>query len=232
LPEISNWGRKQYVFSGFEKTVSTFEINASQFPIEKDESAQEYWTQQAPFIPFDGDKYLDRSDMPANYRELNDAWVVNPPAFNPEEAEESAQRLLEEAAALRKWTIPPRARVELAFGPFVAAELTELGDEVYFVWRTDNNRFWRNSVGVKNKSFDNIASFSNDPRVAAAMKLIMAALVRDFLVAEERRKIFDVKKTRVGGSRAKKQEARIVYLPRVRYAIDINAPKRISQGRG
>ena len=62
------------------------------------------------------------------------------------------------------------------------------------------------------------------------MKLIMAALVRDFLVAEERRKIFDVKKTRVGGSRAKKQETRIVYLPRIRYVIDINAPKRISQG--
>jgi hypothetical protein len=140
--------------------------------------------------------------------------------FNPDEAEESAQRLLEEAAALRKWTIPPRARVELAFGPFVAAELTELGDEVYFVWRTGNNRFWRNSVGVENKGFDNIASFSNDPRVAAAMKLIMAALVRDFLVAEERRKIFDVKKTRVGGSLAKKQEARIVYLPRIRYVID------------
>src|ERR1700730_7529030 len=77
LPEISDWGRKQYVFSGFEKTVSTFEINASQFPIEKDESAQEYWTQQPPFIPFDGDKYLDRSDMPANYRELNDASVLN-----------------------------------------------------------------------------------------------------------------------------------------------------------
>ena len=62
------------------------------------------------------------------------------------------------------------------------------------------------------------------------MKLIMAALVRDFLVAEERRKIFDVKKTRVGGSRAKKQETRIVYLPRIRYVIDINAPKRIFAG--
>jgi hypothetical protein len=168
--------------------------------------------------------------MPANCRELNEAWVINPPAINPDEAEESAQRLLEEAVALRQWTIPPRARVELPFGPFVAAELTELGDEVYFVWRTEDNRFWRNSVGVENKGFDNIAGFSNDPRVAAAMKLIMAALVRDFLVAEERRKIFDVKKTRVRGSSAKKQEARIVYLPRIRYIIDINAPKRISEG--
>jgi len=115
LPEISDWGRKQYVFSGFEKTVGTFEINASQFPIEKDESAQEYWTQQPPFIPFDGDKYLDRSDMPANYRELNDAWVLNPPAFNPEEAEESAQRLLEEAAALAEMDDPTEGARRISF---------------------------------------------------------------------------------------------------------------------
>ena len=228
LPEISAWGRKQYVFSGFEKTVSTYDIDVSQLSIEKDEDAQEYWTQQIPSIPFDGDKYLDKFDMPANFRELNDAWTLNPPVINLDGAEESAQGLLEEAAALRKWTIPPRARVEISFGPFVAAELTELGDEVYFVWRTNNNRYWRNSVGVEKKGYDNVDTFPNDPRVLAAMKLIMAALVRDFLVVEERRKIFDVKKMRVWSARTKKQETRIVYLPRIRYVIDVNAPTRIS----
>lgn len=230
LPEISDWGRRQYSFSGFDKKVFTWEIDVSKFPIMKNEEAKEYWTNQPPTIAFDGDQYLDPGDMPANIKALHDIWKLNPPDIDPEEADEIALGLLEEASALRQWTIPPRACVELAFGPFVAAELTELGDEVYFVWRTEDNRYWRNSVGVAKKGFDNLAYFTDDKRVAVTMKLVMCALVRDFLVAEERRKIFDVKKKRIGEGKHSKQQTRFVYLPRIRYIIDNNAPKRLKEG--
>jgi len=116
LPEISDWGRKQYMFSGFEKTVSSRVIDFSEFRIDIAEDAQEYWTQQTPEIAFDEDKYLDAGDMPANVRELREIWELNPPDIDPEQADEVALRLLEEASAIRHWTIPPRAHVELAFG--------------------------------------------------------------------------------------------------------------------
>jgi hypothetical protein len=230
LPEISDWGRKQYIFSGFEKTVSSRVIECSQYPIDKDEDAQEYWTQQAVEITFDEDKYLDAGDMPANWRELHEIWKLNPPDIDPEEADEISLRLLDEASAIRQWTIPPRARVELAFGPFVAAELTELGDEVYFVWRTHSNRYWRNSVGVEKKGFANIAPATEDKRVAVMMKLVMCALVRDFLVTEDRRKIFDVTRRRIDVGKTKSPDARVVYLPRIRYIIDNKAPGRVKEG--
>ena len=62
------------------------------------------------------------------------------------------------------------------------------------------------------------------------MKLIMCALVRDFLVVEDRRKIFDVVRSRIALGATKSRASRVVYLPRVRYIIDKKAPSRIIEG--
>jgi hypothetical protein len=129
---------------------------------------------------------------------------------------------------LRKWTIPPKARVDLKFGPFVAVELTEVGHEVYFVWRTEDERYWCNSVGLVKKGFANVADYAQDDRVVGITKLVMAALVRDFLVTEDRRKVFDVSRRR-GARHAGRQKARVVYLPRIRYMDDGMGPRRIHE---
>src|SRR5262249_15393221 len=51
----------------------------------------------------------------------------------------------------------------------------------------------------------------------AEIKVLMAALVRDFWVAEERHKIFDVTARVQARSHGEKPRRRIVYLPRIRY---------------
>jgi hypothetical protein len=107
--------------------------------------------------------------------------------------------------------------------------LTELGDEIYFVWREENERFWRSSIGTKNLAFDNIAPYTQDERVDAIFKVVMAALVRDFWVVEERHRVFDVVRRRVRQGRGK-GASRFVHLPRIRYNYDGNGASRISRG--
>ena len=116
----------------------------------------------------------------------------------------------------------PTARlVEVKAGPFVGVELTEIHDEVYFVWRAASNRYWLTSIGVRNQGFVNplmLPPEKGGETVAAVLEALMAALVRDFWVAEERRKIFDVKQRQ--GPRATRghgTDRRFVYLPRIRY---------------
>ena len=83
--------------------------------------------------------------------------------------------------------------------------------------------------GLK-KGIPNIATFTDDQRVAVMMKLIMCALVRDFLVVEVRRKIFDVTRRRIGVGTTRSRDARVICLPRVRYIIDKKAPSRVKEG--
>jgi hypothetical protein len=129
-PKATNWGRRQVTYSNFYKTFTDIQIDPAQFPIGKDEEAQEFWTQQALFVSFDGDQYLTAGDLPANWKYLHETWAEHPPNMAPDKAEETAQLLLEEATALRKWTIPQKARVDLKLGPFVAVELTEVSEIV------------------------------------------------------------------------------------------------------
>jgi hypothetical protein len=129
--------------------------------------------------------------------------------------------LLDEGNALRQWTIPPRAEVKLTVGPFVSVELTEVGDEVYFVWRALDGKYWRTNVSVRTQSFVNDVVAGPQSRslmVRAGIRLLMAALIRDFWVVEERHRVFDVRVERIPRMTvSRKRNYRVIYLPRIRY---------------
>jgi hypothetical protein len=131
-PIASDWGRRQIYFDGGKCTIDSYPLNPAGFPIERDEIATEYWTQKKPALPFDAPAYLTPEDFPANLKRISDAWDAEKVDIDIAIAEATIERLLEEASALRQWTIPPRAYVELRVGPFVGVELTEVaGEEVY-----------------------------------------------------------------------------------------------------
>src|SRR5262249_11103838 len=67
------------------------------------------------------------------------------------------------------------------------------------------------------------------PEVQAASRLLMAALVRDFWVIEERHSVFDVKIERALSGKPGVR-SRVVYLPRVRYVSSGMNVGRLSQG--
>ncbi len=218
---VSDAGRRQAYHDGAAQNLATWLIQPKQFPISRDEEASEYWRNRFPTLLFDGACYLDPGDMPASGNDIVSAWEKEQLTINPRQARKAAVLMLDEAAALRRWTIPPRAFVDVKVGPFVGVELTEMNDEVYFVWRTANYRYWLTSVGVRSRGFNNediLPADRGGEQVTAVMETLMAALVRDFWVAEERRKIFDVKERRKPSGNGKhKAEQRYVYLPRIRY---------------
>ena len=230
----SDSGRRQAFTDGYSLLDGRFEIDFANFAIKRDKDAQEYWTASALEPLFDAPSYLDPWDMPADLPGLAAAWGAEPVNVDPEAVEPTIRGLIAEAASLRRWTIPPRACVPMRVGPFAAVELTEIGDEVYFAWRTAVDRYWITSVGVRECTFNTHLMADPDgkgPLVDASIRLLMAALVRDFWVADERRAIFDVttdRRQRQPGR--ERQEPRVVYLPRVRYGNSDVGLARLSSG--
>jgi len=219
-PLISDAGRRQMYLDSRRHSMDTWTLQPDEFAITADKEAQEYWNCKLPTLLFDGHLYLDPWDMPISVEECM-AWDRDKPSIDIRQAHEASSHLLDEAIALRRWTIPQRAFVEVRVGPFIGVELTEVHDEVYFVWRAASHPYWSTSVGIKTQTFVSpwmLPKEQGGEEVAAVLETLMAALVRDFWVAEERRKIFDVKqRQRVGLKGASKAERHFVYLPRIRY---------------
>jgi len=130
---------------------------------------------------------------------------------------------LNEAVALREWTIPPNGFAEVSIGPFIGVEVTEVGDDVFFIWRAPNNHYWDMLVGTKNQTFTNTNVFTRDPhnpfneKGELAIRLLLSAIIRDFWVVAERQKVFGLKARRIERRGIHGAERRVVYLPRVRY---------------
>jgi Restriction endonuclease len=220
-PVLSDAGRRQLYLNGYQQCMQTWTLQPEEFPVATNVAAQEYWMWKSPMLLFDGERYLDPDDMPISGEEFLAGWEVDKPTIDIRQAHVAAADLLNEAVALRRWMIPPRAFVEVNAGPFVGVELTEVHDEVYFVWRATSNRYWLTSVGHSTQRFNNpvvLPPEKGGEKVAAVLEVLMAALVRDFWVAEERRKIFDVQeRQRPRAKRASGTDRHFVYLPRIRY---------------
>jgi len=205
-------------------------------------------------IPIDTEKlgdgcaaYWDNMKFSSSYATAREVPGDVSPSTSGEEAEgfkgtsalghEEALALLKplcgEAAANRKWTIPPGAFVQIRFGPYVGARIYERGPDAIFVWLTEAGRFNISSICIRDGGFlDMVArvgdrSDENAVRHAKSVinhcRLLMAAIVRDFWVAEEREKIFETKV--VEGTRCNKitpaTAPSIIYLPRFRYSNKI-----------
>ena len=219
-PLLSDAGRRQLYLDTHLHSMNAWVLQPDEFPIATDEAAQEYWWKN-PTLLFDGGRYLDPDDMEISGEEILSGWEADKLTIDIRQAHDAATHLLNEARALRRWTIPPRAFVEVKAGPFVGVELTEIHDEVYFVWRAASNRYWLTSVGLRAQTFNNphmLPPEKGGEKVAAVLEVLMTALVRDFWVAEERRKIFDVKqRQRPRAKRGRGTDRHFVYLPRIRY---------------
>jgi hypothetical protein len=136
--------------------------------------------------------------------------------------------LLTEAQDARQWSIPWGARVELSFGPFVALRVFDLGGEFACHFLDDQDRYFPVALGLGGASprastLSLVRKRQDDGRLiwnedgAAALKVIAAAIVRDFLVVEERESLFSSRNIR---KRVRGHDVRsVIYLPRVRYTL-------------
>lgn len=228
-PEVTACGTRIPWISMRTEALQFFEPDPTTFP--KWFAPEDYWERLPMFHPCIslGD-LVSPSDVPADLVDRERAHFRHefPRAEKPAEAVGMADSLIEEALANKHWVIPNQALVQLPIGPFTHFEVTEFAKQVFFVGRTERGEFAiiGLDMGTKGLLFQQADKFQVEHKghydeIYAAVKLTLAAVIRDFWVVEERERVFAQKSAKkVPGVRIKTNEdgsPRIVYLPRIRY---------------
>lgn len=198
------------------------------------ESIEVLWRSGMELIDLiDAGLYLTPSDFPAPLSQVCTALESVVLEGSIDEAETRISALLVEAQEARQWSIPWGARVEISFGSFVALRVFELDGEFVCHFLNEEDRYFTVAIGLRHQpprsntlrilrgSGDDTVEWNEDAE--ASLKLIAAAIVRDFLVVEEREALFGVRplRRRVRGRNIRT----VIYLPRVRYSTP--HPQRI-----
>jgi Restriction endonuclease len=144
-----------------------------------------------------------------------------------EEAQQSITQLLREAQEARQWSVPWGARVDVHFGCFVGLRIFERDGEFSCHFLDDKDRYFHVAIGLRDPQPKAVSERllklnpdSGEPEWneegECSLKLIAAAIVRDFLVVEERETLFTSRpfRRRIGSRDLRS----IIYLPRVRYS--------------
>ncbi len=188
-----------------------------------------YWERLQRNLPYWAlGALVSPGDIPIAPLEKPETWKGFPKAETPEESAAVGNTLIEEGLANKRWVIPRRALVQLPVGPFTHFEVTEYAREVFFVGRTNRGEFAIFSYETDTKYISSgplcyCAYYDEEGYEAteAALRLLFAAVVRDFWVVEQRETVFAaVSSKRLQGVLVREAEdgtPRIVYLPRVRY---------------
>lgn len=174
----------------------------------------------------DAGLWLGPADLPAPLDMVNDALASVRLESSPQDAFERVMHLLHEAQEARQWSIPWGARVQLQFGPFLAMRIFERDGEFSCLFLDERERYLHVAIGlgkgtprisqvrfVRPTDDDGKPVWNEDAQVS--LQLIAAAVVRDFLVVEDRDSLFSSRPMR--RQIAGRKISTVVYLPRVRY---------------
>jgi hypothetical protein len=142
-----------------------------------------------------------------------------------EDAETRLAALLLEAQEARQWSIPWGARVQVRFGSFEALRIFEIDGQFHCKFVDERELYCQVLLNLDATPATTEATIvirrsgaeegTVNEEAALILKLIAAAIVRDFLVVEERETLFNATLMR---RRLRGRDIRtIVYLPRVRY---------------
>jgi hypothetical protein len=205
--------------------VGQLTILPHEFPNGFDET--EYWSRQFFDLSHEVGRILTGSDVPISPKELWGCADAFPRTDNLAETQELGNDFLDDALANKQWTIPWGAVVDLQFGPFRYIELHEIGENVFFAFRTEKNETMTAAVcpdlhycsfafprGVLGRPDD-----TREREIDSTVKLLLSAIVRDFWVVENRESVF-AHGTAGESDLCRKADStapRTVYLPRIRY---------------
>lgn len=207
---------------GLELRSAPFNLEASLSDIE------EMWRSGLDMLDLiDAGQRLGPNDFPVPLSDVCEAMRGVALDGTEDEAEATIQAMLREAQEARQWTIPWGARVEVAFGPFVAVRIFENQGEFACQFLDAAQRYHHVAIGIASdppratggrlirpRDDDGEVTWNTDAELS--LQLIAAAIIRDFLVVEERESLFG---TRTTTRRSRGRDlTTVVYLPRVRYS--------------
>lgn len=225
-PDVALLGKRLPWYDFTEHDFRALQLAPREFP--SGCRPEDFWAR----VPHDAINYgwgnvLSGHDFPIDPGLLIKSVSSLPLADEPNAVSASADALFEEAVANKRGTIPRNAHVQLKFGPFTHVEVTELDPNVIFVCRAADGTFYkvctepkRNycSFQLPGEDKDGV-SHELKEKVEAGVKLLLAAIVRDFWVVENRETVFASHPGE--GGRAKNSPPdtpRVVYIPRIKYS--------------
>lgn len=219
-PENTSCGDRVSYIDGNSGTVNYQLIDSQEWD---STMALNFWALvESAGVRCDRDITLNSNDYPIRIEDETKVFNEVGLDISIDEAELTISNLLEESTSNKKWTIPPKAFVQIKFGPFISVELSEVGKEVYCVWRLSNDHYFLMSVNPYNLEwyldFKNEGNSEKVAEIKIAFKLIIAAMIRDFWIVEERRDVFARQiDHKFRASKNSNRKARIIYLPRIIY---------------
>jgi hypothetical protein len=183
----------------------------------------DFWSCQAEALPVNLGATVSGCDVPLDLRFESPTWTTMPVAEDLVEVNSSADALLDEATAHKKWSIPPGAILQIPVGPFLTFQCWEVDHEVFFVARSPRGEYALLFMNTRDRRLHFgarrlLQDFPRAELIEAAFKLLLAAAIRDFFVVEQRERVFEARTVKsLPGIPQRKEGPIVIYLPRVKY---------------
>lgn len=174
----------------------------------------------------DSGYYLTASDYPMKMDEAGKSLREVKLNGEIDDVDAVARTFLAEALQARQWSIPWGARIEVNIGPFVSMKIFEKDGEFECLLLDASDYYYHVSIGMNTPppricsptiyQKNEVGEIVQNEEAACALRLIAASIVRDFVVVEERERVFSSRSFR---KRIRGRDIRtIIYLPRVKYS--------------
>lgn len=221
LPKFTDYGQQVAWVDATNKDVRLLRLEPGKFPAGF--LPEDYWQRVPHGNRADWGHLISGGDIYVSRETMENGWGEFAGAADPTQSLECAIQLFDEAVTNKRGTIPNHALVELRFGPFTYIELVEKGSNVFGVLLTEAGEFFEIYIIPKEHfcSFSLVNCIHGDRLgpIESGVILLLAAIIRDFWVVEERENVFA---SRVASERESRRNSadnrpRIVYLPRVHY---------------
>jgi hypothetical protein len=221
---------KQVVFSAFDlKTSTPVVIPTDSLSVV---SAGRYWNNLPTIIALGVGDLVTAGMQPADLALIMDQLKAFRLGCDRDEAEAAIATMTEEANILNRWTIPWGARVQTSLGPFTEIDFYSYGNEISIILKTSSGHYRWAAFNLRsaNWNFNHIfcnryesfaQSLDDEPlyeELTLSFQLVLASIVRDFVVLDERESAFAIRRDVVPRGRSIDVDSpRIIYIPRVRY---------------
>jgi hypothetical protein len=199
----------------------------------------DFWGRQGScdFLLFNWHLLLNGEELPSKDLHSEQAWEGYQLDADKTEIRQSTEDLLNEAKANKKWTIPWGARVQLNIGPIHYIKIYERINQIYFLFLDKNDDFEVGNLNTESNTWNTydlcpifdeddhkkendylFVSDGADNPIFLGVTHLLAAIIRDFWVVENRETIFQQKQLQVKRFGAgDDSKPLIVYLPRINY---------------
>jgi hypothetical protein len=227
-PELTDCGRRR----AWLRNAAPYEFTLETLPVDLTAPAKalhSLWQQcTEPEQLIDSGLYCTPASMPCAITDLTTGMNAVKVEGGVEDLTARIDTLLYEAREARQWSVPWGARVAVEIGPFNSLRIYEMDGEFACHFLDNSERFYLVSMGLRGGR----ATYASLPILRSEIKeqgeqewnekgryallLIAAAIIRDFLVVEDRESVFTGRSFR--RRRHGQNLISVIYLPRVRYS--------------